>query len=93
MDKLPSKEDIIKILKSVKDPESEMCVFELGLVKNVDYLQEKRTIVVRCDFLRRNPSCVGCLPIAWLIQKKITDDLSKKFLEYDDVDNVEFQIV
>ncbi len=91
--KLPTKEEIVEILKKVKDPESEMSVFDLGLIKHVDYLEEKKTLIVSCDFLRRNPSCVGCLPIAWMVQKKITDDLSKEFLKYDDIDAVEFKIL
>ena len=93
MGPLPTKEEIVKILKEVKDPETEMSVFDLGLVKHVDYLEEKKTLILKCDFLRRNPSCIGCLPIAWLVQKRITDDLSKKFLAYEGITAVEFEII
>jgi len=91
--KLPSEKEIVEILRSVKDPESELSVFDLGLVKSVDYSEKNKTLIVKCDFLRRNPSCAGCLPIAWLVQKRITDELSEKFLEYDGIDSVEFQII
>ncbi len=90
MPHVPSKDEIVEILKEVKDPETEMSVFDLGLVKYADYVEEKRHLVVKCDFLRRNPSCVGCLPIAWMVQKKITDELSKRFMAYEDIDSVEF---
>ncbi len=87
---LPSKDEIKDILEKVKDPETQKSVFELGLVKNVDYVEDEKKLIVRVDFLRRNPSCVGCLPIAWMVQKKITDDLYAQFSKYNDIDVVEF---
>jgi len=89
---LPTKEEIDEILKKVKDPESQMSLFELGLVKYIDYREETRTLVVKLDFIRRNPTCVGCLPIAWFVQKKITDDLAKEFLSYKGIEHVEFKL-
>ncbi len=93
MAKLPSKEEIVAILKEVKDPETDMSVFDLGLIKHIDFVENKKTLVIKCDFLRRNPSCAGCLPIAWMVQKKITDELSKRFLVYEDIDVVEIELV
>ncbi len=93
MGDLPTKEEIVEILKGVRDPESGMSVFELGLVKNIDFCEDNGTLVIRCDFLRRNPSCVGCLPIAWFVQKKITDELSKEFLKFPGVEAVEIEIL
>ncbi len=90
MDEIPSKDEIVGILKEVKEPETEMSVFELGLVKYVDYQQANKTLVVKCDFARRNPSCVGCVPIAWMLQKKITDELSKKFMQFKGIESIEF---
>ena len=87
---LPSKDEIKDILEKVKDPETQKSVFELGLVKNVDYVEDEKKLIVRVDFLRRNPSCVGCLPIAWMVQKKITDDLYAQFSKYKYIDVVEF---
>ncbi len=90
---LPDKDDILKILKSVKDPETQLSVYELGLVKSIDYIEQTKTLLVKVDFLRRNPSCVGCLPIAWMVQKKITDELYKRFIVYEGVESVEFKDV
>ena len=87
---IPTREEIISILKSVKDPESELSVFDLGIVKNIDYQESTGKMIVNVDFKRRNPSCIGCMPIAWMLQKKITEELSKRFLEYPEVKSVEY---
>ncbi len=89
-DYLPNQEDIKKLLKSVKDPQTDTSIYELGLIKSVDYIEKEKKIIVVVDFLRRNPSCVGCLPIAWMVQKSITDKLYKLFSKYDGIDIVEF---
>jgi metal-sulfur cluster biosynthetic enzyme len=87
---IPGKDDIYNILSTIKDPETQQSIFELGLVKSVDYVDKEKRLIVKVDFLRRNPSCVGCLPIAWMVQKKITDDLFKQFNKYKDIEVVEF---
>jgi metal-sulfur cluster biosynthetic enzyme len=87
---LPDRDDIIEILRSVKDPETGISVFELGLVRAVDYEEENSRIIVRVDFKRRLPDCAGCVPIAWSLQRAITDELSKRFLSYKGVNVVQF---
>ncbi len=87
---IPSKEEIVEILKSVKDPETEQSVFDLGIVKNIDYQETTGKLIVNVDFRRRNPSCIGCIPIAWMLQKKITEELSRRFLEFPGVRSVEY---
>jgi metal-sulfur cluster biosynthetic enzyme len=87
---IPSKDEIVSILKSVSDPETEESVFDLGIVKNIDYQESTGRLIINVDFKRRNPSCVGCVPIAWMLQKKITEKLSEKFLEYPGVKSVEY---
>ncbi len=90
MKKIPDRDDIIEILRSVKDPETGASLFELGVVKAVDYIEKEQKIVVRIDFKRRLPSCAGCVPIAWTVQKGITDELSSRFLAYREVEVVQF---
>ncbi|MBW1980874.1 MAG: DUF59 domain-containing protein [Deltaproteobacteria bacterium] len=87
---IPSKEQIVSVLEKVKDPESSLSLLELGIVKNVDYEESTGKLLINIDFRSRNPSCVGCIPIAWLIQKKITDELSSEFLKYPGVKAVEY---
>ncbi len=90
MGRLPSAEEIEGILKKVKDPETGMSVLDLALVKHIDYREDTETLIIKCDFLRRNPSCVGCLPIAWFVQKAIMDGLSEEFLKFEGVKDIEF---
>ncbi|RLB10065.1 MAG: hypothetical protein DRG59_00530 [Deltaproteobacteria bacterium] len=87
---IPTKKEIVSILKSVKYPETEQNIFDLGIVKNIDYQESTGKLVINVDFKRRNPSCIGCVPIAWMLQKKITEELSKKFLKYPGVKSVEY---
>ncbi len=61
---------IVEILKEIKEPETGISLFDLSLIKYVDYQKENKALIVKCDFIRRNPTCVGCVPIAWFLQKK-----------------------
>ena len=87
---IPGKEEIVSILKSIKDPETEISLFDLGLVKHIDFQESTEKMVINIDFRRRNPSCAGCIPIAWLVQKRITDELSSKLMEFSGVKSVEY---
>ncbi len=88
---LPDREQIETILREVKDPETGLSVYELALVKGIDYFERDGRLVITVDFRRRNPSCIGCLPIAWHLQKAITDELAERFLKFDGVKSVEFR--
>jgi len=88
---LPDRKAIEAILKEVKDPETGLSVFELGLVKAVDYMEEQKRLIVTVDFRRRTPSCPGCLPIAWHLQGTIMDELSHLFMTYEGIESVEFR--
>ncbi|RMG59769.1 MAG: DUF59 domain-containing protein [Deltaproteobacteria bacterium] len=87
---IPGREEIIDILKRVKDPETEMSVFDLGLVRSVDFNEVTGKLIINIDFRRRNPSCAGCVPIAWLVQKKITENLAEEFMKFGGIKSVEF---
>ncbi len=87
---IPGKKDILEILKRVRDPETDMSVFDLGLVKSIDYNEQTGCLLINVDFKRRNPSCAGCVPIAWFVQKKITERLAFEFLKFEGVKSVEF---
>ena len=87
---LPEKEDIIRILGNIKDIETEMSVLDLGLIKWIDYIEGERKLLVNVDFRRRTPSCLFCVPIALLEQKKIMDEIVEEFLRYEGINKVEF---
>ncbi len=87
---LPTREEIITILQRLKDPETEESLFDLALVRHIDYREQDGTLVINIDFKGRMPSCPGCVPIAWLVQKGITDALVVEFLRYPAIKRVEF---
>ncbi len=89
MKNLPEPQDIAKILSEIKDPETGFNLLDLGIVKNIDYIPEDKKAIVYVDFKRRTPSCAACAPIAWLVQKRILDELSKRLMEYPDIKKVE----
>ncbi|BAT71482.1 conserved hypothetical protein [Thermosulfidibacter takaii ABI70S6] len=89
MKNLPDEKDIIEILKSVKDPETSFSVYELGIVKHIDYIPEERKLLIHVDFKKRLPSCAACVTIAWVVQKGILDALAKEFMKYPGIEVVE----
>lgn len=88
---LPDRAAIEEILKETKEPETGLSIKELGLVKRIDYIEKEAKLIITVDFRRRNPSCLGCLPIAWHLQKSITDQLAERFLRYRSIKAVEFR--
>ena len=89
MKNLPEPQEIAEILSEIKDPETGFSLLELGIVKNIDYIPEEKRAIVYVDLKRRTPSCAACAPIAWLVQKKILDELSHRLMEYPDIEKVE----
>ncbi len=83
-------DQIVEILKKIKDPESELSVHDLGLVKYVDYDAGHRKLIVAVKFGSRMPSGLCCKPLAWLVQKKIVDELEEAFSALEGVGEVEF---
>ncbi len=86
-----TQKNITDILKKIKDPESDQSLFELKLIKHVDYISSGKKLIIALDFNRRMPHCFGCVPIAWLIQRKIVKELGSEFLQFEDVEDVDFK--
>ena len=91
MEGIPKRSDIERILSEVKDPETGVSVKELGLIKAIDYFPEEKRLLIRVDFKRRTPSCPACASIAWLVQRKILDELYKEFIKFEGIEKVEFK--
>ena len=85
------KENIIKILKKIKDPESEQSLYDLQIVKHIDYKEEEKGLIITLDFNRRMPNCIGCKPVAWMVQKKIVEHLENEFFEFEEVKQIDFK--
>ncbi len=66
------------ILERVKDPESELPISRLGLVKKFRYSEEHRLIYVFTDFFSHRPACYTCVGISMAIESTIIRDLRKE---------------
>ena len=86
-----NKEKIVDILKKLKDPESEQSLYDLQIVIHIDYEEEAKKLIISLDFNRRMPNCIGCKPIAWMVQKKIVEQLENEFFEFKEVKQIDFK--
>jgi metal-sulfur cluster biosynthetic enzyme len=62
-------------LDRVKDPESNLSIAQLGVVKRLRYNEEKKALYVFTDFYSHLPRCVTCAAIARAIASTIVRDL------------------
>jgi metal-sulfur cluster biosynthetic enzyme len=70
---------IDSVLDRVKDPESDLSVADLGLVKKVRYSKEQNLLYVFTDFVSRQPGCITCAGIAMAISATILKNLTAEF--------------
>ena len=71
------KDKLDEILNQVKDPESDLSISKLGLVKKFRYSEKQQILYVFIDFLSHRPSCKACVGISMLLESKITKDLEE----------------
>lgn len=78
------------VLDRVKDPESNLPVAQLGVVKRVRYNEDLKTLYIFTDFYTHLPKCVTCAAIASAIASTILRDLREEFqTEFPDL-SIEF---
>jgi hypothetical protein len=63
------------VLARVKEPQSELSLGELGLVKKFSYHEPEKTIVVHLDFGPQIMDCPACTAVDGLILTTIQRDL------------------
>ncbi len=81
---------IDSVLDRVKDPESDLPVAQLGVIKRVRYNEEMKTLYVFFDFYSHMPKCATCAAIAKTLASVIVRDLTKEFqTEFPDL-SIEF---
>ncbi len=84
------KEKIDSVLERVKDPESDLSVAHLGLVKKVRYSEDHKLLYIFTDFVSRQPGCLTCAGIAMALSASILKNLEAEFQkEFPDL-TVEF---
>lgn len=86
-----TKVSVIDVLKRVKDPETDLSLYDLGVVKYIDYEDEGQKLIIALDFDSRMPSGLCCRPLAWMVQKKMVDELERELLEIEEVREIEFK--
>ncbi len=67
---------IDSVLERVRDPESNLPIAELGVVKRLRYNEEKKALYIFTDFYSHLPKCVTCAAIANAIASTIIRDLT-----------------
>lgn len=70
---------IQSILERIKDPESDLSVERLGIVKRVRYNEKKNEMYVFTDFLRHRPGCITCSGVAMAIMATLQRNLAEEF--------------
>ena len=75
-------EEIIKVLKTIYDPEIPVNIYDLGLIYRIDIDEQKN---VRIDMTFTAPNC----PVADFI----IEDVRQKTESIDDVKNVQINLV
>ncbi len=81
MDKKTIAKKFDAIMEEVKDPESELSISRLGLVKKFRYSEEHKLIYVFTDFFSHRPACYTCVGISMAIESTIIRELRKKLEE------------
>jgi len=67
------------VLERVKDPESNLPIARLGLVKRLRYSEQEKKLYVFTNVYRHLPHCVTCAAIARTIVATIIRDLTAEF--------------
>ena len=82
MEKEQLKEEVIKVIKTVYDPEIPVNIYELGLIYNIDINDKKRVSV---QMTLTSPACpvAGSMPI----------EIENKIYSIPEVDFVEVKVV
>lgn len=84
-----TKEQVIDVLKTIKDPETNLDLLELLLVNDVTISDDGHTVTVDMGFQRRNPSCKACVVLAWYIQSKLIRKIEERVGALPGVEQVE----
>jgi len=67
------------VLKRVKDPESNLPIARLGLVKRLRYSEKENKLYIFTNVYQHLPNCVTCAAIARTIVATIIRDLTTEF--------------
>jgi len=77
------------VLDKIKDPELEISILDHQLVREIDIQDGGKKVRIRLSFQQKMPGCPGCVPIAWLIQRRIVRDVKEAVSRIQGVEEVE----
>ncbi len=86
---MPTRDEILQALDAVKDPELEISILQHQLVSDIDIQEGGKRVLIRLAFQRKMPSCPGCVPIAWLIQRRIVREVKEAVGKLQGIEEVE----
>lgn len=72
---------IESVLNRVKDPESNLPVGRLGLVKRVRYSEAQKKLYIFIDLYAHLPKCPACSAIALAVGSTLLRDLQREFAD------------
>jgi metal-sulfur cluster biosynthetic enzyme len=84
-----TKTDVMDVLKTIKDPETELDIVELLLVNDVTVRADGKQVIVDMGFQRKTPGCKACVTLAWYIQSKIIRKIEDQVSALPGVESVE----
>ncbi|PID57556.1 hypothetical protein CSB45_06930 [candidate division KSB3 bacterium] len=84
-----TRKEILDLLRTIHDPETDMNIVELCLVNDVQIRDGGATVIVDMGFQRKNPDCKACIPLAWYIQGKIIQKIERAVSRLPGVGTVE----
>ena len=74
------------VLDRVKDPESNLPVGRLGLVRRVRYSEAQKKLYIFADLYSHLPKCPACAAIALAVGSTLFRDLQREFaVEFPDL--------
>ena len=71
------KKKLDSVLDEVKDPESNLSIADLGLIKKFRYNEKLKELYVFDNFFSHRPPCKTCVGISMLIENTIKRNLTE----------------
>jgi metal-sulfur cluster biosynthetic enzyme len=69
------------VLNRVKDPESNLSVSRLGLIRRVRYSEDQKKLYIFADLYAHLPKCPACSAIAQAVGSTLLRDLQREFAD------------
>ncbi len=75
MSQIMNPDEVISLLRSIRDPEFGVSIVELGLIERVNV--EEKNVTVFVNFNRSLPHCKSCIPLAWMVIRAVLREMER----------------